>query len=388
MKISMIAVDGIDQVTPLARELGEQGHHVTIHTRSEKPGKRRTTLAANVVVDPIPAGPERPLDGAEVLPHLAEFGTALAQRWSRKGQGPDVVHAHGWTSGLAAMTASRTLGADAVSPSASPEQLASGRRLPLLQTYGPQASHGARVDPAAQARLERALGRSAAASTVPCDENRDDLVRLGVPRTRIAVVPAGIDTEEFTERGPVAPRGERHRILVLTGPGESAHLAVRALTRLPGTELVIAGGPHAADLETDPDATELRTLAKDLGVDDRVIMLGELARKQAPRLIRSADLVLALHHDPYGTIALQAMACGVPVIAHDSGAHRDTVLDGVTGLLISDLSPVALARRVRDLLANPVRREALGIAAADRVTSRHSWDRIARETASLYDKIA
>ncbi|GAA3193996.1 glycosyltransferase [Actinocorallia longicatena] len=384
MKISMIAVDGIDQVTPLARELGEQGHHVTIHTRSEKPGKRRTTLAANVVVDPIPAGPERPLDGADLLPHLGAFGEALARRWAKTG--PDVVHAHGWTSGLAAMTASRSLGADEIS--ASPEQLAAGRRLPLLQTYGPPAPHAARVDPAAKARLERALGRSAAASTVPCGDDREDLVRLGVPRTRIAVLPTGVDTEEFTERGPVAPRGERHRLLVLTGPDSRAHLAVRALTRLPGTELVIAGGPHAADLETDPDATELRTLAKDLGVDDRVIMLGELARKQAPRLIRSADLVLALHHDPYGTIALQAMACGVPVIAHDSGAHRDTVVDGITGVLVPDLQPGALARRVRDLLANPVRREALGIAAADRVASRHSWDRIARETASLYDKIA
>ncbi|GAA3201069.1 glycosyltransferase [Actinocorallia longicatena] len=388
MRIAMIAVDRVGQVSALARELGKQGHQVTVHTRREQPGKRRTTLAAGVTVDPVPAGPERPLHGGDLLPHLAEFGNALAERWTRNS--PDVAHAHDWPSGLAALTASHRLaGPDPRPASAAIADLLDGRRLPLLQTYGTLAAHHPDVDPAAQARVERALGRAAIASTVSCGEGREDLVRLGVPRRSIAVVPTGVDVAEFSEIGPIAPRGARARLLLLTGPGEKAHLAVRALARVPGAELVVAGGPAPADLETDPAAHALRMLAEHEGVEDRVIILGRVTRKQTPKLIRSADLVLALQdHDPFGTVALEAMACGIPVIAHDSGGHSDTVLDNVTGLLIPTLPPVALARRIRDLLADPVRREALGIAAADRARSRHSWDRIARETAAVYAKLA
>ena len=269
------------------------------------------------------------------------------------------------------------------------DALLAGRRMPLLQTYGPLASHHPDVDRTTQARLERALGRAATATTVTCDENREDLVRLGVPRRNIAVVPEGIDTTQFAEKGPIAPRGTRHRLMSLTGPDENALLALHALAHMPDTELVIIGGPTPADLETDPATTDLRLMAKILGVEDRLITLGSLPHKQLPRLIRSADLVLALHdHDPYSTIALEAMACGVPVIAHNTGAHPDTVIDQVTGLLLPTVPPATLAHHIRTLLLNPVHREALGIAAADRARSRHSWDRIARETLALYQKIA
>ncbi|WP_460363986.1 glycosyltransferase, partial [Actinocorallia lasiicapitis] len=184
-------------------------------------------------------------------------------------------------------------------------------------------------------------------------------------------------------------RGTRARLLSLTGPDAHARLAVRALASIPDAELVVAGGPGSADLETDPDATALRLLAKDEGVEDRLIMVGAVQRRQLPRLIRSADLVLALHgHDPFGTVALEAMACGVPVVAHSSGGHLDSVLDDVTGLLVPTLPPAGLAHRIRGLLADPVRREALGIAAADRARSRHGWDRIAQETLAVYERLA
>ena len=83
MHIAMIAIDRVDQVSALARELGRNGHQVTVHTRREQPGKRRTTLSSGVVIDPLPAGPERPLHGPDLLPHLGEFGQSLADRWGR-----------------------------------------------------------------------------------------------------------------------------------------------------------------------------------------------------------------------------------------------------------------------------------------------------------------
>src|SRR3954453_2750108 len=157
MKISMIAIDSAEHVAELARELGRQGHEVTIHTRREAPGKRRSTLAAGVVIDYLPAGPEAPVDN--VVPHVGEFADRLAARWAE--QRPDVVHAHGWISGMAAAS--------------------SAQGLPLGQSYGVLSSRSRVADRTLLARLERALGRTAQISVVGCLQDKDGLVRLGVP---------------------------------------------------------------------------------------------------------------------------------------------------------------------------------------------------------------
>ncbi|GLZ09712.1 glycosyl transferase [Actinomadura sp. NBRC 104412] len=378
----MIAPDHPARLTTLALELGRLGDDITIHARRVSPLKRRTTLAPGVAVEYLPAGPEHPVDGAQLLPHLGEFGRRLAARWGDRP--PEVVHAHGWTGGLAALAGSQSHGS---------------ARTPVLQSFelldcrcGPRgpASPPKRANRGAQARLERALGRTAVASTVACTQDKDALIRLGVPRNRISVVPGAVDIGKFTTREPAYPRGEQTRLLMTTGPVPEggAGAVVRALAGVPGAELVIAGGPEPASLETDPGAGRLRLLAKEAGVDDRVILLGKVPARVAPRLIRSADLMLALGpYDPYGTAALEAMACGVPVMATRAGGHLDTVLDGVTGLLISDLTPSGIARRLRASLADPTLLQALGIAGADRVRARHSWPRIAAETHRLYEEI-
>ncbi len=80
------------------------------------------------------------------------------------------------------------------------------------------------------------------------------------------------------------------------------------------------------------------------------------------------------------------MACGTPVAACSVGGLSDAVLDGTTGVLVPPDRPDMLARRVRLLLASPLRLEAFGIAAADRATARYSWDRISRETLAVYER--
>ncbi|MEO5875384.1 MAG: glycosyltransferase [Streptosporangiaceae bacterium] len=365
----MIAIDSIETVADLARELGIQGHQVTVHTRREVPGKRRTTLATGVVVDYLAAGPEAPV--VDVLPYVGEFADRLAAKWA--DQRPDVVHAYGRAGGLAAASA------------------CAAQNVPLVQSYGLLSSHLPPADRLPQARLERALGRTADACIVGCLQDKDELVRLGVPRSQIRVVPQGVDTEEFSEHGPAYPGGRRKRLVMVHGPAPEtgAGAVVQALSRFPGAELVIAGGPPQDELESDADAIRLMRLARTQGVDDRVILLGQVARKQMPRLFRSADLVLALPaYDPHGTVALEAMSCGVPVAAVASGGYADTVIDNVTGILLKPCGPAELAARLRTLFADPVHLEALGIAAADRTRSRNSWTRIATETAALYERVA
>jgi len=126
-------------------------------------------------------------------------------------------------------------------------------------------------------------------------------------------------------------------------------------------------------------------LARKLHVQRRVVFTGLVALGELPALMRSADvLVSAATYDPDGLITIAAMACGTPVAVPAVGANRDAVVDETTGLLVAPGRPDLLARRVRRLLATPMRLEALGIAAADRASVRYSWDRIAQETMAVY----
>jgi glycosyltransferase involved in cell wall biosynthesis len=128
-------------------------------------------------------------------------------------------------------------------------------------------------------------------------------------------------------------------------------------------------------------------LATALGVAGRVVFTGGVSWDDLPALLRSADLlVCASISGQFDPVALEAMACGTPVVAPAAGFYPDAVIDGTTGVLVPPGRPSLLARRVRLLLASPLQLEAFGIAAADRARSRYSWDRIARETVQAYQR--
>ncbi|MFD1117369.1 glycosyltransferase, partial [Sphaerisporangium aureirubrum] len=237
---------------------------------------------------------------------------------------------------------------------------------------------------AAGVRVGCAVGPRADAVAVPGAAEATELVRLGVPRGRIVVVPHGVDVERFRRQGPSAPHGERYRLLhvgPLTPEGGAA-VAIRALDGIPDAELVVV-----SDQGGDEEHMErLRILAKEAGVEDRVTLLGPVPPNSLPKIMRGADIVLSLPATaPEGKVVLEAMACGVPVIATAVGAHVDSVVDGVTGLLVRPGDPATLALRARRLLGDLTRRTAMGFAGADRARSRYSLERIARELVRAYE---
>ncbi|MBC6460528.1 glycosyltransferase [Actinomadura sp. HBU206391] len=387
MKIAMISLfanplvaDGSGHsvhVAELARELGREGHHVTVYIRRQDSEARdKVRLGPGVTVEQVTAGPTRRLGADEVLAHVAEFGRHLARRW--EDTRPDVVHAFFWTSGLAALSGAKDLD------------------IPVVQTYHtlgleqprPRAAdHTGHVQ---RIRLEKAIGLTADAVIPTCDAEADQLLRMSVPRSRIEVVPTGVDVDQFTPQGPAYPRGERRRLLVLSDLNEREDVgtAIKALARIPGTELVIAGGPPREELETDEAVHRLTVIAKEAGVADRVTFLGQVEHKNVPRLLRSADVLLTLPWaKTFGMVPLEAMACGVPVVATDVGGNSDSIIENVTGVHVPARRPIEVARRVRTLLADPTQLNALGIAAADRARSRYSWPRVAGETAKVYQKV-
>jgi glycosyltransferase involved in cell wall biosynthesis len=367
------SADEATRVISLAQALARSGHRITIYTRKDSGALPDSAIVApGVTVEHITAGPLAPLEPDKLTAHLPEFSRCLAQRWRRNR--PDIVHAYSWTMGLAALAGARE------------------EHLPVAQTFGSLAvaeqRHRAPVPPSdTRIRLEAGIARSADVVLASSAEELADLARLGVPRARIRVVPCGVDTEQFSPEGPVAERNGRTRLLAaesLTTPDGLA-IAVHALTEIPNAELVITGGPDQARLGKDAGRRDLRALARKLGVHTRLVFTGRMAPADLPALLRSADLLVSTaSYEPVGMMALQAMACGTPVIAAAAGAARDAVVDMTTGLLTPPGRPEQVSLRIRRLLGNTLRHEAYGIAATDRARSRYSWERIGRETLAAY----
>lgn len=370
-------------VEALSRALARAGHEVTVHTRRDSPElPERVVTEDGVVVEHLDAGPAEPLPKDELLPHVGELSRSLADRFAAAP--PDVVHAHFWISGLAAHAAVRRTGDRAGGGVPAP---------PVVQTFHAlgmtkRRFHGRRdTSPPVRIRMERALARDVAAVIATSTEEAQELIRLGASRHRITVLPCGVDVEQFSPDGPVAERGPRRRVLSVGRlvPRKGFDTVIRALAAVPDAELVIAGGPPAADLAEDPEATRLRLLAERVGVADRVRLVGAVARPDMPALLRSADLVVcAPWYEPFGIVPLEAMACGVPVVATAVGGFLDTVVDGATGLLVPPQRPDRLASAMRKLLTEPFWREAYGTAGVDRARSRYSWERIAETTVAAY----
>jgi glycosyltransferase involved in cell wall biosynthesis len=107
-----------------------------------------------------------------------------------------------------------------------------------------------------------------------------------------------------------------------------------------------------------------------------------------PALLRSADVVACVPwYEPFGIVPLEAMACGVPVVASAVGGLTDTVVHGVTGVLTPPRDPRRLGRELRRLIADRSRCMAYGIAGQDRVDARYTWDEVAARTELLYRRL-
>ena len=167
------------------------------------------------------------------------------------------------------------------------------------------------------------------------------------------------------------------------------HTLVEALPQVPDAELVVAGGGDGRELDADPHVRSLRAAAAEHGVADRVRFVGPVARADVPALMRSADVVAAVPwYEPFGIVPLEAMACGVPVVGSAVGGLLDTVVDGVTGLLVPPRNPAATAAALNRVLGDEEYRLRLGRAAAAHVADRFGWARVAELTESVYLRLA
>jgi glycosyltransferase involved in cell wall biosynthesis len=381
----LAALGGVDSggqnvvVAEVAAELGRRGVQVVVHTRRDDPSlPRRVELAPGVVVDHVDAGPAREISKDLLLPYMGRFAAQLARSW--REERPDLVHSHFWMSGRAALAAASPLG------------------IPVVHTFHAlgvvKRRHQGTKDTSPLERLaeERAVLAAADRIVATCSDEVFELARLGGDQRRIRVVPCGVDVELFRPEGPLAParRPGFHRLVSVSRLVERKGIGnvVSALPSLPGVELVIAGGPAGGRVFEDPQARRLRTLAGELGVADRVLFVGGLRRDEVPPLLRSADLAVCVPwYEPFGIAPLEAMACGVPVVASTVGGLIDSVVHGVTGRHVPPRRPESIAVAVRELLDAPDQRGELGRGGVERARSRFSWERVADGTLHVYREV-
>ena len=365
-------------VAALAAALGRAGDQVVVHTRRDAPDlPRRAPLAPGVEVDHVDAGPACEIPKDALPPYLGAFADELREAWIQEP--PDVVHAHFWMSGHVAVAAAADLG------------------IPVVHTFHALGTvkrrHQGERDTSPPQRLatERRLAAVVDRVIATCSDEVTELEHLGADPRRVTVVPCGVDLERFTPDGPAEPRpASRRRLVAACRLVERKGIAdaVGALAAVPDAELHVAGGPDAAELSFDPEAQRLRALAAHLGVEDRLVLRGRVGRDAMPALLRSADAVVCVPwYEPFGIVPLEAMACGVPVVATAVGGQIDSVRDGVTGVHVTPRDPAGLASALRELLADPEHRARLGAGGVRRAQRLYGFDRIAAATRAVYDDV-
>jgi D-inositol-3-phosphate glycosyltransferase len=367
-------------VAALATALARRSHSVVVYTRRDDPTlERRVHTFPGVIVDHVDAGPPVHVAKDDLRPWMGQFADQLQDRWQRDR--PDVVHAHFWMSGLAALEAARPI------------------KVPVVQTFHALGSVKRRfqgpsdTSPRDRLEVERHLLAEVDHVVATCADEVDELGRLGPSPRNLSVIPCGVDLQLFRPLGPVQSRPPlpKHRLLVIGRLVERKGIAdvIEALQWLPDTELLIAGGPPADGLDADENVRRLRRQVGRFGLDGRVRFLGRVGRSELPALLRSADAVVSVpYYEPFGIVPLEAMACGIPVVVSAVGGLTQSVVHGETGLHVPAGAPRALSEALARLLQDPEAARRLGRAGAVRAQMYYGWDEVAARTAGVYEQLA
>ena len=238
------------------------------------------------------------------------------------------------------------------------------------------------------------LHERAAAIVATSTDEVLELGRMDIATGKVRVVPCGVDPSAFSASGPSVPKDVRHRILSVGRlvPRKGVDIAIDALARLvkagEDAELVVLGS-SGGSAEADPEIARLAESARASGVADRVRFMGQVDQAELPRWYRSADAVVCTPwYEPFGIVPLEAMGCGVPVVAAAVGGLRDTVVDEGTGLLVPPFDADATAAAISRLFDDEELRSELGRAGRERVRTKYTWRQVARETAEVYERLA
>ena len=376
-------------VRELARELSRMGVATDVFTRSQNPAIPRVVpLAEHARVIHLPAGAEAPMPRERVHGHLDEF-VAGVEAW-REGEGVDydLLHGNYWLSGVVGLTLRARWGVPLVQMFHTLGRLKNGA--------GVAAEQEPVLRIAEERRIIAGADRLVAANVI---ERGHLLTEYDADPAKIAVIPCGVDTALFAPGDRDAARRslglDAGPLLLYVGriaPIKGLQTLLDALGCLRGaghpTRLIVVGGD--TDERRDGHEADLRRRAARQGLGDAVTFVGAQAQDKLRDYYVAADAtVLPSYYESFGMVALEAMACGSAVIASRVGGLQTTVRDGVTGVLVSEGDPCALAETIERVLDDTVLRWRLGREGV-RWAAAHRWpcvaEAVCREYAALVDE--
>jgi D-inositol-3-phosphate glycosyltransferase len=246
-------------------------------------------------------------------------------------------------------------------------------------------------------QVEGRLARQAERIVCASQHEKHLLTRLyDADPDHIAVVPCGVDLDLFQPQDKEAARHSLglpllgdERIILFVGriePLKGIDILINAVAQLAEESdfhVLIVGGDRRARRQVN----HLQELASGLGIGERVCFLGAVDHEKLPLYYNAADVcVVPSYYESFGLVALEAMACGTPVVASRVGGLTGTVKDGETGYLISWRCPEPFAERLELLLDNETLRRRFGEAARE-VVERYRWANVAEAVVGLYEEL-
>jgi D-inositol-3-phosphate glycosyltransferase len=387
-------------VVQVAKRLAARGTEVEIFTRAVgKDTPPLAELAPGVLVRSVPAGPFEELDKHDLPAQICPFTLEVLRAEAASEPGRyDLVHAHYWLSGQVGVVTKERWG------------------VPLVQSMhtlgrvkNAALAAGDAVEPEERIQGELEVIAAADALIANTEAEASQLTGLyGADPARVRTVSPGADLSVFHPGGPQAALAARRRLGVapdaalllfvgrvqpLKGPDVALEATARLLADEPGLretlQVVFVGGPSGRSERADP--YRMRELAARLGISDVVRFEPPCPQEELAQWYRAATVMLApSHSESFGLVALEAQACGTPVVAASVGGLRTVVRDGDSGVLVDGHDPADWARAIRPLLLAPGRLRALS-AGARRHASAFGWsatvDQLARVYTGVMDEV-
>lgn len=383
-------------VRELTRFLGREGVHVDVFTRSQDehiPQVSHDLGYFNRVVH-IPAGPERTLPKSELPIYVADFADGILAFANKKQIQYDLIHAHYWLSGKAGALLKHVW------------------NVPMLQMFHTLGYMKQQVGQTPEEREgqyrisgEKVVMGSADLIIAATAAESDQIQSLyGIGREKIQIIPPGVDTHHFY---PI-PQDEakeaigipvKDRMALFVGriePLKGIDTLIRAMAIIkencpffecPHYLVVIGGDPEGHEEEVSAEMVHLQSLCQKLGFDEMVLFLGKRGQDTLPYYYSAAEVVvMPSHYESFGMVALEAMACGTPVVASKVGGLAYLVQDGVTGYFVPAQDPHALAEKLQQVFNDHHLREQLGAQAAA-YAQDFNWENITRQMIGVYQAL-
>jgi D-inositol-3-phosphate glycosyltransferase len=367
-------------VRELAQELAHYHSQVDIFTRRTDPYTPQIVqLGKNARVIHIQAGPIAPIHKNELYQYTPTFARYIDEFRRNESIQYDVIHSHYWLSGVAAT------------------RLACHWDIPhvtMFHTLGrlKQLANPKEVEPALRLEMEQRLIRHVDRIIVATADERNQMMRYcGAIESHVAVIPCGVDLKLFVAQSRSLARQRLglpadRPILLFAGrldPFKGPDLLLHAASMMQqDAQVVIVGG----NLSDDKDIQQLRELADDLNIADRVLLLGARPREEMPAFYSAANVtVVPSYHETFGLAAVESLACGTPVVATRAGGLTTVVRHGENGFLVSRC-PGFFAERLDALLSDDLLYARLSSAARSSVI-QFSWQKVAQDIHAVYHEL-